>query len=104
LFSQQETIERLERRVADLEKRVATLEQKLSSSQSTNIQYSEKWKNRSNWRKLQRGMTMEQVESLLGTPLKIDGGYLTYWYYSSQKWHSYVVFESGKLDSWTEPN
>lgn len=103
-FSQQATIDRLERRVADLENRVLVLEKKLSSPTSNTIRPSEKWKDRSLWRRLQVDMSMDQVELLLGIPNNISGGNVTYWYFSSQTWHSYVTFYKGRVDSWKEPD
>ncbi len=104
-FSQQSTIDKLERRVAALERRVASLEEKMSSTPSQTIQYSEKWKDRSLWRKLRNDMSMEQVESLLGIPKKISGsGNFTHWYYSTETWKSYVSFYKGLVDGWKEPD
>lgn len=103
-LSQQATIDRLERRIAELEKRVARLEKKLATSTSSAIPVSEKWKDRSLWRSLQTDMSMKQVESLLGEPKNISGGSVTSWYYSSEKWHSYVLFYEGRVNSWKEPD
>jgi uncharacterized protein YhaN len=103
-LSQQATIDRLERRIAELEKRVARLEEKLATPTSSAISVSEKWKDRSLWRRLQTDMSMEQVESLLGVPKNVSGGNFTYWYYSSESWHSYVSFYKGRLSSWKEPD
>ena len=95
---------KLEKRVIELEKRVTKLEALLKTSTKEDIKYSEKWKNRSLWRQLRIGMSMNQVKSLLGEPRKIDGGSsFTYWYYSKVSWHSRVIFYDGRVDRWTEP-
>lgn len=100
---QSNDIKRLETRIAELEKRVTKLESLLQTSDKSEINYSEKWKNRSLWRKLKIGMTKYQVETILGEPRKINGGSITTWKYSKDSWHSYVQFYEGKLDTWTEP-
>jgi outer membrane protein assembly factor BamE (lipoprotein component of BamABCDE complex) len=102
-FAQQLVINELEKRISDLEIRVAALEKMISSPKVQNIEVKEKWKNRSLWRQLKLKMSMDEVESLLGIPKKIDGGAFTRWDYSSETWHSYVMFYKGELDSWTEP-
>ena len=56
------------------------------------------------WRALSKGMSKSQVQSLLGTAVTVDGGYLTYWYYSSSKLGPKVVFDSdNRVYSWDEP-
>ena len=51
------------------------------------------------WRKLQKGMSYDQVRKLLGEPDRISGGGLTVWYYNGGS----VLFLSDRVDSWTEP-
>lgn len=109
-FSQKSSIDKLEKRIADLELRVSKLENQLSNSNNlipndeSNINYSQKWKNRSLWRKLYTGMSMNEVEDLLGKPRKIDVGYgFTTWYYSEKEYEAYVSFYKGYLERWTEP-
>lgn len=104
-FAQQLVINELEKRISDLEIRVASLEKLLSSPKVKvqRIEVTEKWKDRSLWRQLKLEMSMDEVESLLGIPKKIDGGTITTWYYSSESWHSYVKFYQGQLNGWTEP-
>ncbi|MCK4338421.1 MAG: outer membrane protein assembly factor BamE [Candidatus Cloacimonetes bacterium] len=103
---QSSEIKKLEARIVELEKRVAKLEALLENSKTREIEFLEKWKNRSLWRKLNVGMTKHQVETLLGEPRKIDGGStLTYWYYSKESWHSNISFDnSGSVYGWTEPD
>jgi hypothetical protein len=63
------------------------------------MQYLSKSRKLENWRKLKRGMTENQVRSILGEPVRIAGGVLTFWYYRSGE----VIFQLEKLDSWREP-
>ena len=103
-YAQSKTeVKKLENRISELERRVNELEKIIGKTSSEKLQYSDKWKNRSLWRQLRTGMSMSQVESLLGTPRKISGGNVTHWYYSEQSWHSYVNFYKGSLDGWKEP-
>ena len=94
-------IELLERRNADLERRVRELEAVIQSepSQGGPIPASTKWKDLANWRQLRRGMKPDQVRALLGEPQRVAGGDFTYWHWGQ----AYVIFYSGKLDSWLEP-
>ena len=53
-----------------------------------------KAKNIENWRKLNSGMTQDDVGSLLGMPLSIETNeFFIYWFYSDQKFHSKVTFD-----------
>lgn len=56
---------------------------------------------RSQWRKLQRGMSKDDVKKLIGEPGKVSvGKYYEFWYYGGGS----VTFDSkGRLDSWNEP-
>ena len=56
--------------------------------------------NKANWRALRRGMTEVEVKALLGEPLKVQGGYITYWYYQNAR----VAIVNEKLDGWEEPS
>ena len=105
LFADQSSeIKKLEARIVELEKRVTKLEALLETSSKSEIKYSEKWKNRSLWRKLKIGMSKYQVEILLGEPRRIDGGsVLTYWYYAEYGTHSEVHFSDNGVFGWTEP-
>jgi hypothetical protein len=53
------------------------------------------------WRKLQRGMSKDDVKKLLGEPGKISvSKYYEFWYYAGGS----ATFDSkGRLDSWNEP-
>jgi outer membrane protein assembly factor BamE (lipoprotein component of BamABCDE complex) len=56
---------------------------------------------RSQWRKLQRGMSKDDVKKLLGEPGKVSvAKYYEFWYYAGGN----VTFDSkGRLDAWNEP-
>jgi hypothetical protein len=93
----------LEQRIADLKMRVATLEQLLTKSKTSEIQSTEKWNDRTLWRKLKTGMSMNQVEALLGSPKRISGGNSAHWYYSEESLYGIVVFDDGRVRRWEEP-
>ena len=54
-----------------------------------------------NWRALRKGMTEAEVKALLGEPLRVQGGYFTYWYWDR---NSKVTFFQEKLNGWDEPS
>ncbi len=108
------------RKFSDLEQTITQLQnqvKELHSSQKSNrqdtsnstIQYSEKWKNLSNWRELKKNMSSGQVVRILGQPIKVDAikGFRTYWIYSQNGYgsrESFVSFKDGKLIGWIEPD
>ena len=106
LFSDQSSeIKKFEARIVELEKRVAKLEALLENSKISEIEFSEKWKDRSLWRKLKVGMTKHQVEILLGEPRRIKGGStLTFWYYSEDGTQSNIRFDDNGVYGWSEPD
>ena len=55
--------------------------------------------NKANWRALRRGMTEVEVKALLGEPLRVEGGFITYWYYQNAE----VQINNEKLYGWKEP-
>lgn len=103
VIAQTTTIDRLEKRIVDLEKRVSYLEQKLSTTHQPSKPATPKSTDRSVWRMLEKGMSKSQVRALLGEPITIDSSVLTYWYYSKQIWHSYVIFNDSGIYGWKEP-
>ena len=64
---------------------------------------SAKWRDVQNWRRLRRGMTMDEVRALLGEPERVQalGGVITHWYWDSGADVSFDA--SDKLESWSEP-
>jgi hypothetical protein len=94
-----EKIELLERSVLSLSNRVQQLEAQ-PPRQANRIPSS-----KIAWRKLQLGMTKNQVQRLLGEPDTIQGGaILTYWYYSkSRTGGPRVTFDPERVYGWNEP-
>lgn len=87
----------LEKRVAALEDRVTKLEQ--SNSMDVESRPSES-KPANNWRRLENGMTMDQVRSILGEPERVTNfGSLVMWEYGRGS----VNFRNRKVDGWREP-
>ena len=102
--SQDTEIIRLKTKISSLEERVQYLESLISKKSDKKLIYSQKWKNKSLWRKLRTGMSMDEVEILLGIPLNVRGGDMTTWNYDKKSSHeSYVSFYMGSLDRWVEP-
>ena len=98
----------LERTTADLERRVRELEAIIKGEPSRErsiVPASANAREIQNWRRLRRGMTMDEVRTLLGEPEKVDAGpYMTYWYWDYPG-GAEVSFNSrsGKLEGWSEP-
>ncbi len=102
---QSSEIKKLETRIVELEKRVAKLEALLETSSKSEINYSDKWKNKAQWRKLKIGVTMDQVRQLLGEPPKVNvRSFSITWYYPSASGGN-VKFDTStrKVDGWSEP-
>lgn len=95
-------IDSLQRRTADLEQRVRALEAliKAEPSRAQPVPESAKWQDLANWRRLRRGMNMDEVRALLGEPGRVNAGRTTWWFWETL---TYVYFENGKLDGWLEP-
>jgi outer membrane murein-binding lipoprotein Lpp len=53
------------------------------------------------WRKLQKGMSYEQVELLLGAPESVRVAVFSYWEYDN---YGSVRFDNDRVDGWTEPD
>jgi hypothetical protein len=58
---------------------------------------------RSSWRQLSKGLSCEQVRSLLGEPSRISGGDVEFWYYNQNFSSGSLMFIRSRLDSWREP-
>jgi outer membrane protein assembly factor BamE (lipoprotein component of BamABCDE complex) len=93
-------LEKLEQTIQLLDRRVGTLEEQLRQ-RSANPSVAQ---DKVNWRKLQRGMSEGEVEKLLGSPLRVEGGPYTTWYYGDRIAGS-VTFDgrSRTVYSWNEP-
>lgn len=105
---------KVDKRISDLESYLIGRLKKLEKSTATtnskktynNVSGSEKYKYKSNWRKLSKGMSQSRVRQILGEPEKIRGGAYTYWSYKDGSLSFYVCGSDchlDGLDSWTEP-
>jgi hypothetical protein len=97
-----ERVRQLENEVNELRLRVQKLEnpQPNASNQQKPVVANEGAKSIANWRKLNRGMSYNEVRGLLGEPLRIEGGGVAYWMYSN---NGRVTFVRDTLSSWNEP-
>ncbi len=97
-----ERISQLENAVNELRMRVKQLEnsQSNSSNQHKQVVVNEGAKSLANWRRLNKGMSYNDVRGILGEPSRIDTGGFTYWHYAN---NGRVVFYNDKLDGWKEP-
>ena len=97
----------LERRVADLEQRVRELDSliKSPSPRARTVAASGNWHELMNWRRLGRGMTMDQVRALLGEPESVKANPIfTTWAWGSFPNDAEVEFDQGgKVTGWSEP-
>lgn len=65
---------------------------------------SPKWRNVALWRKLDRQMSKEEVQKLLGPPTKIvSANVLTFWHYGYPLGGQVVFDRGGAIHSWREP-
>jgi hypothetical protein len=96
----------LKQKIIELENRVKDLENLLKISRDSSGKKTEKndgWWNKKTWRKLKEGMSQEDVEKILGEPVKIIKGHREIWYYPNF-YRGYVSFdENGNLSTWIEP-
>ena len=97
-----ERIREIENEIYQLRVRVKQLEnaQSNTNSQKTQVVANGGSKSLANWRKLQTGMSYNEVRALLGEPLRIEGGSISAWYYANE---GRVVFITDKLARWNEP-
>lgn len=101
-YSQEPSLEKIVKKIEQLEKRISILEDIIANKDKKNQNIITNDKQR--WRNLKKGMNQQEVRDLLGEPLKINTGNLTYWYYSGEQYHSYVIFDyKDKVYGWDEP-
>ena len=100
----------LENRVIELEQRLSELERKVggltSPESSEKVVFSKEWKNKTNWKNLQPGMTREQVRQLMGGEPDMIFRYATgqeNWRFGSSVSGGEISFSNGQVDGWTEP-
>lgn len=95
-------IDRLEKQVQELTVRLSNLESQLHDQDGFQefVANGDGWRSIANWRKLTTAMGYDDVERILGTPERVNGGNLAHWYYPNG---AKVVFIRGKVESWSEP-
>ena len=99
-------IELLERANTDLERRVRELESliKREPFESQVFPASTKWQDLANWRRLRKGMKMDEVRALLGEPATVDANpFQTTRYWGSLGGPTVQFGSNGKLEAWSEP-
>lgn len=104
--AQEATIEQLNQKIEQLENRVSILESIIANSnkkKSKQANVTAVAPKLQSWRKLKKNMTFDDVIDILGEPLRINSGSITYWYYSKDISHSYVSFYQDVVDGWEEP-
>jgi hypothetical protein len=94
-------VQRIEERIKLLEGRVTALETQLREKNSVTPLAADKVP----WRKLKKGMAMEEVEQLLGSPSDVtEYGISTTWRYRTKSGVGIVRFnEGGSAEGWSEP-
>lgn len=99
-------VQMLQNKISRLEERIQCMEALVNEyllRDKTEMAVVYEWENKKNWRKLEYGMTEDQVQKILGDPAKMIKGVRTLWYYPN-KYCGYVSFdENGRLSGWNEP-
>jgi len=105
LASLEQRIVLLERKNLELEQRVRDLEavSKGSPVKAQSVPTTGNWRDIANWRRLKRGMSMDQVRELLGEPDRVDGGGVAYWHWGKGAEAATVTFIADELAEWSEP-
>ena len=105
-IAQEDEIAKLRQKITEQEIRIKELETSLAKYQEQEKSRNESgytWQNKKNWRKLETGMSRDEVLALLGEPIKTIEGVKMLWYYPDI-YRGYVSFdEKGKLVGWQEP-
>src|SRR5690606_21852951 len=105
VFSEDQTINQLSKKIEQLENRVEILESIIAEQSKNKSEISSSIPtDKKTWRKIKKGMTQDEVRKLLGEPLTVSGGGLTNWYYSESLAHSWVAFTDREgVRAWNEP-
>ena len=100
--SDTDRLDLLENEIKDLKARISSLEKDGQNKSATakHTASGDGWKNLANWRTLKRGLSYQEIRSLLGEPIRVDGGSFTRWLYQNR---GYVEFYEDKVYSWQEP-
>ena len=109
----QETRRSLEQRVTQLEKLVEKLQQSIADLESKmaaaptkapQADHPKDWRDKRAWRRLRRGMTADDVTSLLGEPEKVVSlTHLTVWYWDYPSGPKVELNEKSVVIGWSEP-
>jgi hypothetical protein len=102
-YAQDSEINRLQQKINELEQKIKKLETLLNESILIPKNDSQGWYNKKNWRKLEVGMTQNQVSEILGEPIKIIQGQKILWYYPNIYGGIVIFNDNGCLVSWNEP-
>ena len=96
--------------ITTLEKRISKLKIELTNLQKqfpkklSDLESSNKWKYRTNWRKIKNGLREDSVTFILGEPTSIKGGDIMTYEYGTFMNRGYLLFDhGGKVYSWNEP-
>ena len=102
IASDSDRITQLEKEVQELKNRLTTIESPVNkpSVNKKSTTSTDGWKSLANWRSLKKGMSYEDIRTILGEPGRIQGGSFTFWFYPDR---GSVTFYNDRLDSWTEP-
>jgi hypothetical protein len=103
VHAQEDEITRLQQKVTELELKVKRLETLLNESILIPKNDTLGWYNKKNWRKLEIGMSRNQVTEILGEPIKIVLGNKILWYYPNIYGGIVSFNENGYLINWNEP-
>ena len=96
----------LEAIVADLQSRLSKLEAPIRRSDPAAAPKNdaEPWKDKANWRRLNKGMSKAELTRIFGEPGKIVSGYhFEIWYYPSPLGGSVTIDDNNRVTGWSEP-
>ena len=106
VYAQEDEIQRLQKKISELENRIVDLESLLvryETKEKIDEDKSIGWENKKNWRKLKVGMKQEEVQAILGKPIKAIEGVRILWYYPNLYCGLVTFDEKGNLAGWNEP-
>ena len=96
-------ITQLENEVQQLKQRLSNLEKSPGASVTSAkpITFTDGWKSLANWRSLKKGMSQDEVRTVLGEPATVRAsGPIVEWIYVNR---GNVTFYQERLDGWMEP-
>ena len=96
----------LENKVAELERRVRELESLVKAGPSVlrSAPLSANWRDITNWRRLRRGMTQDQVRAILGEPHEVNVMMSrTTWTWNESSKFAEIHFFNDRVEGWSEP-